>query len=138
MVPTQQQLTHTKYILSRRLCYSKSANYEILEFDQSLVESSKTGVMARVRSPRDSPSLDETSQELRMLSSVALNCQVTMTGVNSGSQLSEMSTISHKFTCHVMCLSWYFILSLSFFGQVMSPHHSHKMSQRSQVSRIAL
>ena len=25
----------------------------------------------------------------------------------------------------------------SFFGQVMSPHHSDQMSQKSQVSRIA-
>ena len=25
-----------------------------------------------------------------------------------------------------------------FFGQVMSPHHSDQMSQRSQVSRVAL
>ena len=55
-----------------------------------------------------------------MPSSVTLNCQVTMIGVNSGSQLSE---ISHRFTSHVMCLSWLLYLSLS---------------QRSQVSRIAL
>ena len=33
-----------------------------------------------------------------------------------------------------MCLS----LSLSFFGQVKSSHHADQMSQRSQVSRIAL
>ena len=33
-----------------------------------------------------------------------------------------------------MCLS----LSLFFFGQLMSPHHSDQMSQRSQVSRVAL
>ena len=45
-----------------------------------------------------------------MLSSVTLNCQVTMIGVNSGFQLSEMSTISHKFTGRVMCL--YLSLSL--------------------------
>ena len=32
----------------------------------------------------------------------------------------------------------YLPLSLSFYGQVMSPHHSDQMSQRSQVSRIAL
>ena len=31
----------------------------------------------------------KTSQELRMLSSVTLNCQVTMIVANSGSQLSE-------------------------------------------------
>ena len=32
----------------------------------------------------------QTSQELRMLSSVTLNCQVTMIVMNSGSQLSEL------------------------------------------------
>ena len=29
-------------------------------------------------------------------------------------------------------------VSLSFFGQVMSPHHSDQISQSSQVSRVAL
>ena len=33
---------------------------------------------------------DKTSQELRMLSSVAINCQVTKIVMNSGSQLSEL------------------------------------------------
>ena len=48
----------------------------------------------------------KTSQELRMLSSVTLNCQVTMMIVmNSGSQLSEMSTMSHKLTSQVMSTS---------------------------------
>ena len=32
----------------------------------------------------------KTSQELRMLSSVTLNCQVTKIVINSGSQLSEL------------------------------------------------
>ena len=32
----------------------------------------------------------QTSQELRMLSSVTLNCQVTKIVMNSGSQLSEL------------------------------------------------
>ena len=36
----------------------------------------------------------KTSQELRMLSSVTINCQVTKIVMNSGSQLSEMSTMS--------------------------------------------
>ena len=35
-----------------------------------------------------------------------------------------------------LSLSLYF--SLTFFGQVISPHHSDQMSQRTQVSRIAL
>ena len=34
--------------------------------------------------------VDETSQELRMLSSVTINCQVTKIVMNSGSQLSEL------------------------------------------------
>ena len=37
-----------------------------------------------------------------------------------------------------LSLSLYLSLSLFFFGQVMSPHHSDQMSQRSQVSRVAL
>ena len=49
-----------------------------------------------------------------MLSSVTINCQVTNIVINPGSQL------------------------LVFFGQVMSPHYSDQMSQRSQVSRMAL
>ena len=35
-------------------------------------------------------------------------------------------------------LSFYLSLSLSFFGQVICPHHSDQMSERSQVSRVAL
>ena len=35
--------------------------------------------------------LSQTSQELRMLSSVTINCQVTKIVMNSGSQLSELS-----------------------------------------------
>ena len=77
------------------------------------------------------PTVKKTSQELRMLSSVILNCQVTMTGVNLGSQLSEMSTISHKFTSHVMCLSWSLYLLLSFFW---SGHVSSSLS--SNVSKV--
>ena len=34
--------------------------------------------------------LDKTLQELRMLSSVTVNCQVTKIVMNSGSQLSEL------------------------------------------------
>ena len=36
-----------------------------------------------------------------------------------------------------LSLSLYLFLSI-FFGHVMSSHHSEQMSQRSQVSRIAL
>ena len=38
----------------------------------------------------DMQELDETSQELRMLSSVTINCQITKIVMNSGSQLSEL------------------------------------------------
>ena len=74
-----------------------------------------------------------------MLSSVTLNCQVTMISLNSGSQLSEISTISHKLTSRVMCLSWCLYLSLPLvFDQFMSLRNSDQMSQRSQVSGTAL
>ena len=36
------------------------------------------------------PTITKTSQELRMLSSVTINCQVTKIVMNSGSQLSEL------------------------------------------------
>ena len=48
--------------------------------------------------------LEETSQELRMLSSVTRNCQVTMIVMKTGSQLSEMPTISHNFLSHATLL----------------------------------
>ena len=38
--------------------------------------------------------LNKTSQELRMLSSVTINCQVTKIVMNSGSQLSELYSVS--------------------------------------------
>ena len=34
--------------------------------------------------------INKTSQELRMLSSVTINCQITKIVMNSGSQLSEL------------------------------------------------
>ena len=37
-----------------------------------------------------------------------------------------------------LSLSLYLSSSLYFFGQVMSPYHSDQMSQRLQVSRVAL
>ena len=45
-----------------------------------------------------------------MLSIVTLNCHVTMIDLNSGSQLSEMSTISHKLT--FMCVICFYNLPL--------------------------
>ena len=38
--------------------------------------------------------MDKTSQELRMLSSVTLNCQITKIVMNPGSQLSELKSVS--------------------------------------------
>ena len=49
----------------------------------------------------------KTSQELRMLSSVTINCQVTKIVMNSGSQLSELGGVLK------MSLSLYLSLSLS-------------------------
>jgi len=42
------------------------------------------------------------------------------------------------YLCVSLYLSLYLSLSLSFFGQVMSPHHPDEMSQGSQVSRVTL
>ena len=39
--------------------------------------------------------------------------------------------------CHCLCLCLCLCYCL-FFGQVMYPHHSDQMSQKSQVSRVAL
>ena len=38
--------------------------------------------------------ITQTSQDLRILSTVTLNCQVTKVVMNSGSQLSELQTVS--------------------------------------------
>ena len=56
---------------------------------------------------------EETSQELRMLSSVTLDCQVTKIVMNSGSQLSALYLVS-QMSQH----------RKGFFGQVRSPHHA--------------
>ena len=67
-----------------------------------------------------------------------------MIDLNSGSQPSEMSTIVNKLTQVSRIALWWSSLNVfvfvivSFFGQVLSPHHSDQMSQRSQVSGIAL
>ena len=47
-------------------------------------------------------------------------------------ELSKCICLSH---CLCLCIC---LCHCLFFGQVMSPHHSDQMSQRSQVSRIAL
>ena len=49
-----------------------------------------SGVRPALLRKRLNHTVEKTSQELRMLSSVTLNCQVTMIVLRSGSQLSEM------------------------------------------------
>ena len=64
----------------------------------------------------------KTSQELRMLSSVTLNSKITIIVTNIGSQLSEMTAISHfNFICICSCVLW---MSLSLL--VMSCLKVHK------------
>ena len=41
-------------------------------------------------------SVKETSQELRMLSSVTIDCQITRIVMDSGSQLSELLSVSQR------------------------------------------
>ena len=74
----------------------------------------------------------QTLQELRMLSTVTLNFQVTKIVMNSGSQLSELELVSQLSQVSKI------FFAIVFLGQVISSHHSDQMSQRSQVSRIAL
>ena len=50
-----------------------------------------------------------------------------------GSQLLEMATQVHK-SCHIIVEVLYLSLCKCLFaGQVMSPHNSDQMSQRSQL-----
>ena len=53
--------------------------------------------------------MKKTSQELLMLSSVTFNSQVPMNVMNWGSKLSEMATISQKFTRHVFVFVFVFL-----------------------------
>ena len=77
-----------------------------------------------------------------MLSIVTINCQVTKIVMNSG---FNYQNCSQCLKCHKslgllsggLCLCLCICLCI-FFGYVMSSHHSEQMSQRSQVSRIAL
>ena len=73
----------------------------------------------------------ETLQEVRMLSTVT--CQGTKIVMNSGSQLSELQSVSQMSQVSKIVFAIVF-----FWGQVMSSHHSDEMSQRSQVSQVAL
>ena len=50
--------------------------------------------------------------------------------------MSQVSGIVYVF---VFVIAFVFVLVIVFVvGQVISPHHSDQMSQRSQISRIAL
>ena len=63
------------------------------------------------------PHGDKTSQELRMLSSVAINCQVN----------KECHEFRFSIVCIIISVS-NVTTSQSFFGQVRSPHHSEQKS----------
>ena len=63
--------------------------------------------------------------------------------MNSGSQLSELKSVSQMsqdagivFVIVFLIVIVIVFVIVFFVGQVMSPHHSDQMSQRSQVSRI--
>ena len=81
-----------------------------------------------------------------MLSSVTINCQVTKIVMNSDSQLSELYSVSQMShvsrialrRCSYVFVFVFVIVFVIFLGHIMSSHHSEQMSQRSQVSRIAL
>ena len=87
------------------------------------------------------------TSELRMLSSVTINCQVTKIVMSCLLITLNKCLKGHKSLGLLLggvlkmslSLSLYLYLSLSvFFGHVMFSHHSEQMSQRSQVSRMAL
>ena len=67
-----------------------------------------------------------------MMFTVTLNCQVTIIVTNSGSQLSELQSVSHMSQVSKI------VFTIVFLGQVMSSHHSDQMSQRPQVSADAV
>ena len=82
--------------------------------------------------------MKKTSQELRMLSSVTINCQVTKIVMNSGSQLSQVFRIALK-RCSQNVFVFVFVsvfvfVFVNFFGHVMSSHHSEQMSQKGHKS----
>jgi hypothetical protein len=57
-----------------------------------------------------------------MLSTVTLNCQVTMIVTNSGSQLSELLSVSQMSQVSKI------VFAIVFLGHVMSSHHSDQIS----------
>ena len=78
---------------------SGSVKVVIFDMDDGWVElhmeDRPGGLVGREREPTDLragllPKCKKTSQELRMLSSVTINCQVTKIVMNSGSQLSVL------------------------------------------------
>ena len=78
----------------------------------------------------------KTSQESRRLASVTLNSWVTMIVMNSGSQLSEMTTIPHfKFICICSCVPW---VSLSLLVMSCLPITLIKCLKGHKVSRSGL
>ena len=75
-----------------------------------------------------------------MLSSVTINCQVTKIVMNSGSQLSELYSVSQMSQVSRIALRgcsqnvFVFVtifVFVKFLGHVMSFHHFEQMSQKS-------
>ena len=77
----------------KTLIYTKFLNSKVCSGSQIILEHSKNNMIYK------------TSQELRMLSSVTINCQVTKIVMNSGSQLSELGGVLKCLClCHCLCL----------------------------------
>ena len=64
--------------------------------------------------------LQQTLQELRMLSSVTLNCQATKIVVNSGSQLSELELVSQMSQVSGIVYVFVFVIAFVFVLKVTS------------------
>ena len=83
----------------------------------------------------------KTLQELRMLSSVTIKCEINKdchkSRLSLVSIVISVSNVTSPYDCSFRVFSNVFVFVI-FFGHVMSSYHSEQMSQRSQVSRIAL
>ena len=95
-------------------------------------------------------SVSKVTMSLSLSLSLSLLLSFCWSGHVSSSLWSNVSMVTgllgrsfrvfSKCLCHCLCLCLCHCLCLCnclFVGQVMSPHHSDQMSQRSQVSRIA-
>ena len=79
-----------------------------------------------------------TMQMLILLFSIVRN-EISVSSVKSQvTSLQGSLRVFSKCICHCLCLCLCICLWLCDFGHVLSSHHPEQMSQRSQVSRIAL